>query len=175
METICKADPFVLENDTVFDMLKSYVSSYKALQSTMFTRNNLRIFDTSLADFIHGHCLRFQDFAFSVLKADKTVHIPFCVECGLMPDSPYHQIFECVSFQSYHRDILATSIGNLEVNFHIPLIFNQEEESVRQVLQYQRELGLSGQYTDTELSRICFKKQVQHICSTYQFGDQFLI
>ena len=35
---------------------------------------------------IHGHCLRFQNFVFAVEKADKFVHIPYCLQCGMKPE-----------------------------------------------------------------------------------------
>ena len=144
------------------------------MQSTLFSRNSSRIADTRIADFLHGHCLRFQDFTFSVLKANRDLVVPLCLECGLLPDSPYHQVLECTSFQSSYSDALNLSIGKFETNFHIPLIFDQEDESIPQVAMLYNELGILSCYGTAELSRINFKNQIQFICATSQFGDQLL-
>ena len=85
------------------DELKIYIKTFDAIKNSIFIRNSKRRENTQLADFIHGHCLRFQDFVFAVEKADKSVHIPYCLECGMKPDSPYHQIIECPKFDSLHK------------------------------------------------------------------------
>ena len=56
----------------------------------------------------------------------KIVHAPICLECCITPDSPHHQVFECPNFQTEFRSSLASSIGNLETNFHLPLLFHTD-------------------------------------------------
>ena len=99
--------------------------------------------------------------------------MPSCLECGLLPDSPSHQVLECVNHPSVHRDALSLLIGKFEYNFHIPIIFNQEDETNPAVIDFHDQHELSLNHCPS-LSQMHFKKQVRIICAQSQFGDQLL-
>ena len=69
-------------------------------------------------------------FFFSVLKYDKSKFVPLCLECSSSPDSVYHKILECQSY-SCNEEIVdlrsqLTSLKELEVNFHLRLLFSDD-------------------------------------------------
>ena len=153
MSMIRTEDPYNIEQLHSDEELYHYVDTFNASQAPLFGRHDKRVDDTNLADFLHGHCLRFQNFAYSIVKADKALHAPICLECMDQTDSVHHKIFECPRFQSEARDHLLSGIGVLETNFHLPLIFGS--------------LDLSD-------TRKHFAEQVSLICNNSMFGDELL-
>lgn len=153
-------DPYNIEQLHTDEELSHYVNTFNAIQNPLFRRHDKRMDNTNLADFLHGHCLRFQDFAYSVLKADKALHAPICLECMEQTDSVHHKIFECPHFMSEARNRLLTEIGVLETNFHLPLIFGSP--------------NLPTIHTSAGNTRKHFAKQVSLICNNSMFGDELL-
>ena len=98
------------------------------MENPLIARYNSRYQGTNLLDFLHGRCLRFQNFVFSVLKYDKSKFVPHFLECSSSPDSVYHKIFECQSYSSNEEIVdlksQLTSLKELEVNFHHRLLFS---------------------------------------------------
>ena len=92
----------------------------------LVTRSMNRETSTRILDFIHGHNLRFQNFAFSVQGRGQATEEPYCLECGEQLDSPYHKLFECTAagtVTALRDQCLPLSVCN--ANFHIPLIFTR--------------------------------------------------
>ena len=100
---VCRDDPYNLEQLHPDEYLHGYINSLNALRDPLFKRHENRIDNTNFADFLHGHSLRFQDFTYSVLKANKNLYAPLYLKCTARPDSPHHQLFECPNFQSELR------------------------------------------------------------------------
>ena len=121
----------------------------------LFLRQDKRIENTHLADFLNGHCIRFQDFAFSYLKADKSRHVPMCLECCQYPDSVQHKVFECSLFDTEDRVYLRETIGHLEHNFHIGIIFAKADHDRKDILA-------------------AFCRQAEIICEQSAFKDELL-
>ncbi|KAL5264402.1 hypothetical protein ACHWQZ_G005480 [Mnemiopsis leidyi] len=126
ISSVCKDDPYNLNQLHSDEHLQGYINTWNSLKNPLFKRHESRIDNTNLADFLHGHSLRFQDFTYSFLKVNKNRHAPLCLECTANPDSPHHQLFECPNLQSEYRDRLTASVGNLETNFHLPIIFHTD-------------------------------------------------
>ena len=172
--SILKEDPYNIEQLYSDEHLSSYVDTYQALKNPLFKRNESRIDNSNLADFLHGHCLRFQDFAYSVLKANKDIHTPLCLDCSMKPDSVHHKLFDCSNFQSDSRINLEASVGKLETNYHLPLIFHTEnDENIR------RTTVSISEDTVTFSCNICvareeLKNQISIICDQSLFGDELL-
>ena len=136
-------------------MFTELMVKFDAIQSTIFSRMSRRLQNTQIADYLHGHCLRFQDFAFSVEKANKSLFAPICIECGILPDSPYHQLMECTSFDSTYRSNIMEDLASYETNFHIPLLFNKINDM--NMLSALRSVGIYGNadlFTDASVIRI---------------------
>ena len=175
MELICKEDVYRVDGEERKEEMMSFVNTFDAIQSTIFSRMSRRLQNTQIADYLHGHCLRFQDFAFSVEKANKSLFAPICIECGILPDSPYHQLMECTSFDSTYRSNIMEDLASYETNFHIPLLFNKINDM--NMLSALRSVGIYGNadlFTDASVIRDNFCKQVELICCTSSFSDQIL-
>ena len=154
MELICKEDVYRVDGEERKEEMMSFVNTFDAIQSTIFSRMSRRLQNTQIADYLHGHCLRFQDFAFSVEKADKSLFAPICIECGILPDSPYHQLMECTSFDSTYRSNIMEDLASYETNFHIPLLFNKINDM--NMLSALRSVGVYGNadlFTDASVIR----------------------
>ena len=164
MKAVTIEDPYNLEEPHSKEELKQYINTHNVMQEPLFSRSDSRLDNTNMADFLHGRCLRFQNFAFSVLKADKSLHAPLCLECMQLPDSVHHKIFECSNFESEERSALLDEIGNLETNFHIPLIFGLLEENMDNELVF----------ISPKESRKLFQRQVKNICCNSSFKDELL-
>ena len=181
MASLRKDDPYNIEQLFTDEELGAYVNTANALRHTLFQRHEKRIDNTNVADFLHGHCLRFQDFVYSVLKVNKSIHAPICIECTLAPDSPHHKIFECTSFQSDFRSQLSSQIGNLETNFHLPIIFHTVFDTVSDTnldIQNTNEVHTNN-YQNLSTCNVCtvvkcLKNQISTICSQSMFGDDML-
>ena len=170
---IKKEDPYnIIEPLHTNELLQSYVNSLNSLKDPLFERHEKRLDNVNLADFLHGHCLRFQDFTYSVQKADKTVHAPICLECCTTPDSPHHQVFECPNFQTEFRSSLAPSIGNLETNFHLPMLFHTDPNK-KSDITVSDSGAISVNCTLCE-ARKALKQQVKIICEQSHFKDDLL-
>ena len=76
-------DPFcTTDQDEIAEEAKPYINTGNTvIRSKLFHRTDRRIDNVNLADFLHGRSLRFQNFAHSVLKADKSKYFPHCLEC----------------------------------------------------------------------------------------------
>ena len=172
LANVCRDDPYNLEQLHPDDFLHGYINSLNALKNPLFKRHENRIDNTNFADFLHGHSLRFQDFTYSVLKANKTLHAPLCLECTTRPDSPHHQLFECPNFQSESRNHLYAAIGILETNFHLPIIFHTDNN--RNATLNVMEDGTISHTCPLCETRQAFKHQVKLVCEKSQFQDEFL-
>ena len=128
MNGIINVDPYNIEPIHSSDELGILVNTQNVLRNPLVLKSNSRYHSSNLLDFLHGRCLRFQNFAFSVLKYDKSSLVPLCLECSILPDSVYHKLFEC---QVYSRDVIAlrdqlSHLKDLEFNFHLKIIFSDE-------------------------------------------------
>ena len=106
--------------------------------------------NTQLADYLLGHCLRFQGFAFSVEKANKSLFAPICIEC--------------TSFDSTYRSNIMEDLASYETNFQIPPLFNKVNDI--NMLSALRSVGVYGNadlFTDASVIRENFCKQVEFI------------
>ena len=124
MDSLMKVDQFTIEPLHTNEELRAIVNTKAISLAPLLNRSLSREESTSYLDFVHGHNLRFQNFAYSYLQYDSSVAVPTCLECGLLPDSPYHKIFECISVGGASRlrqDLNPISI--YELNFRLPLIF----------------------------------------------------
>ena len=155
LNEVLKKDPYNIEDLHSHEYLSRFIDMTLLTENPLFQRKDIRINNTNLADFLHGHCLRFQNFAFSYLKADKSMHAPLCLECCMAPDSVHHKVFECSMFDSEHRNYLQEKVGSLEHNFHLAVIFAKPED--------RKEL---------QASLSC---QIDHICQSSSFKDDLLI
>ena len=79
----------------------------------LFPRNTLRSENTVIAEFIHGHSLRFQNFCKSVGISDSDI----CEICNKMADSPEHQLFECNELTNEYREELLKEINYNIIDF----------------------------------------------------------
>ena len=119
----------ILRQDTNVEELCDMIDTYMIMKVPLLTRALDRASSTYILDFVHGRSLRFQDFAYSYMRSHGAIGtstaIPYCLECGILPDSPYHKLFKCTSMGvvTSTREQLH-GISTFESNFHIPLIFN---------------------------------------------------
>lgn len=111
----------------------------------------------------------------------KTLLMPLCLECTASPDSPHHQLFECPNLKSEHRDRLTASVGNLETNFHLPIIFHTDSYNNTSNVTVME----NGDIVFTEDGTIAFtcalcearkalKGLVRDVCKQSQFQDELL-
>ena len=153
MKGLANSDPFNIEPLHDTEELATFVNTACVISNPLVLRSDSRISSSNLMDFLHGRCVRFQNFAFSVLKYDKSVETPICLECAALPDSVFHKVFECSSYSErvqHFRESLS-EIGHLEHNFHLKIIF-----------------------TEDKTLRKAFFDLVQAICSESCFEDDFL-
>ena len=169
---IRKDDPFNLEPLQSDEYLFGFINCLNLFKEPLFKRHDNRMENTNLTDFLHGHSLRFQDFTYSFLKANKNVHVPLCLECTTSPDSPHHQLFECPNFQSEARSSLAMSIGSLETNFHLPIIFHTGISRATNMTILEN--GAISPACSICETRKDFKKLVQYVCEQSDFQDELL-
>lgn len=173
MGSILKADPYNIEQLHSDEDLSIYIDTYQALKNPLFKRNEKRINNSNLMDFLHGHCLRFQDFTYSVLKADKGIHIPLCLDCSMKPDSVHHKLFECSSFQSESRNNLEASVGKLETNYYLPLIFHTANKEDSRIATSPEDT-ISPFSCNICIAREDLRSQISIICEKSLFGDELL-
>ena len=124
ISTLCKEDEFTLEPRYSTEDLQNLVNTKEVVLTPLLHRGLSRSESTAITDFSHGHNLRFQNFAFRVLQYNSSLEVPTCLECGLLPDSSFHKLFECVSVGevSALRQEL-TPISKYEFNYRIALVF----------------------------------------------------
>eukprot|EP00116_Pleurobrachia_bachei_P009472 sb/3469734/ len=120
-----------LTRDDPFSILplRSQEDSEAFLDFPIVPRNMSRQNSSQVLDFVHGRSLRFQDFSFSYLRYERSLTVPNCLECGQLPDSAFHKLFECTAVRDVEglRDELR-DISSYEMNFHLPLIFSQDKQ-----------------------------------------------
>ena len=171
ISSVCKDDPYNLNQLHSDEHLQGYINTWNSLKNPLFKRHESRIDNTNLADFLHGHSLRFQDFTYSFLKVNKNRHAPLCLECTANPDSPHHQLFECPNLQSEYRDRLTASVGNLETNFHLPIIFHTDiYNNGPNVTMRNGEIL----FTEEGATSKALKHLVKDVCRQSQFEDDLL-
>ena len=111
-------------------------------------------------------------FSIHVPRFTGSFHAPLCLECTARPDSPHHQLFECPNFQSESRSHLCASIGNLETNFHLPIIFHTNTNGISN-LNVMEDGTILSTCTLCE-ARKAFKDKVKHVCEQSQFQYELL-
>ena len=72
MNGLINSDPFCIEPLHSTEELSTFVNTKNVVENPLITRYNSRYQGTHLLYFLHGRCLRFQNFVFSVLKYDKS-------------------------------------------------------------------------------------------------------
>ena len=100
MNGLINSDPFCIEPLHSTEELSTIADTKNVVENPLIARHNSRYQGTNLLDFLHGRCLRFQNFVFSVLKYDKSKFVPLkCLECSSSPDSVYHtQVEKYIKF-----------------------------------------------------------------------------
>jgi exonuclease III len=88
----------------------------------LFPRNSTRSENTYLAEFIHGHSIRFANFRKSIGMDESDI----CENCDTMVDSPEHQLFECETFHCPERDELLQLMDNNIADFNWKMITTEE-------------------------------------------------
>ena len=175
LSTILIRDDFSIEHlDELHSRLSHYIRTENTvIHSPLFTRDEKRIDNTNISDFLHGRCNRFQNFVQSVLKVDKSRHFPFCLECCQLPDSPSHKLFECENIpDSSLRTEALMSIKDLGTNFHLEVLFGSPEVDLTDLL-------MTNTFEPEHISnnkpvRTDFKRIVQNICKYSMFDDSLL-
>ena len=111
-------DNFLANNDTI--LLE--VSPHKML----FTASSTRQIDTNIMDFIHGHSLRFKNFAKTVKRT--TTHV--CILCHKHKDSPIHQLFYCEYLNGVERIEILDQFNEESAHYQFKLISTQDMDVV---------------------------------------------
>ena len=177
MPSILIHDDYSLEpSDELHSRLAHYIRTENTvIHSPLFTRDEKRIDNTNIADFLHGHCNRFQNFVHSVLKVDKSKHLPFCLECCQLPDSPSHKLFECCNIpDSSLRMESMMSIKHLGTNYHLEIIFGSPEVDLSDLSVLLSINLFELIHKDSKAVRTDFKRLVKDICKYSMFGDSLL-
>ena len=86
----------------------------------LFPRGSFRDENTSVAEFIHGHSLRFGNFRKTIKIEDSDI----CEYCNEMADSPQHQLFECPAFECPERKELLLLLQQNISDFNWKIITN---------------------------------------------------
>ena len=176
LPTILINDPFSIEDtEDLHNKLKVYIRTENRMSLPLFSRSNKRYMDTQLADFLHGRCLRFQNFAHSILKIDKRVHFPFCLECCSGPDSPSHKIFECTEIpDSSLRTKNIKDLQQLSTNFHLQILFGDPHPDEVPWEELMEKALLDDDETLSNNTCRDFKILVHDICKYSVFRDGWL-
>ena len=129
LSRMIKIDPYRLSPAKTHEDLLALVDSSAALEFPVVSRSMTRQSSSYVLDFMHGRSLRFQDFTFSYLHWDRSTSVPVCLECGQLPDSPSHKLFECDAVTGVEdlRERLK-DISAFEVNYHLALVFCKDRE-----------------------------------------------
>ena len=128
--------------------MRSLISTHNAINKPLFLRNDTRTQNSNMLDFLHGHCLRFQDFRKTVKRGclhDK------CLDCSEEIDSPTHKLFFCSPFSGTQRKALVTHLD----------LSNEELPLLKLKLLFSPTPGL----------RRAYKEMVSFICLSSQHGD----
>ena len=156
MNGLINSDPFCIEPLHSTEELSTIVNTKNVVENPLVARHNSQYQGTDILVFLHGRCLRFQNFVFSVPKYNKSKFVPLCLQCSSSPDSVYHKIFECQSYSSNEEIVnlrsQLTSIKELLVNFYLRLLFS-DDLSFRKV----------------------FFNLVQFICRESKFKDEYVV
>ena len=115
------------DSPTTVEELRSIVDTEAVSIAPLTNRSMDRRHSSLTMDYIHGHSLRFQNFVGSYQRIDRNVEKPYCLECGMHHDSPFHKLFQCpaVGAVSALRDqcrVVSVCAGN----FHLALIFSRD-------------------------------------------------
>ena len=150
---LTRDDPFSILPLRSQEELASIINSEAFLDFPIVPRNMSRQNSSQVLDFVHGRSLRFQDFSFSYLRYERSLTVPNCLECGQLPDSAFHKLFECTAVRDVEglRDELR-DISSYEMNFHLPLIFSQDKQL-----------------------KSNFRKLVRAVVEQSMFGDELLV
>ena len=154
IKQLTRDDPFCIIPIRSQEELASLVDSEAVLDFPIVPRYYMsRQNSSQVLDFVHGRYLRFQDFSFSYLQYERSLTFPNCLECGQLPDSAYHKLFECSAMQDVEglREELRV-ISSYEMNFHLPLIFSKDNQL-----------------------KSNFRKLVSAIVEQCLFGDELLV
>ena len=130
MNGITNEDPFNIEPSHGKEELSSMVDTMQLLSCPIIGRECTRLKSSNIMDFLHGRCVRFQNFAYSVLKYNKSMLAPICLECCTLPDSVYHKLYECEAYSDCEtvKDLRKQleEVAKYEFNHHLPLIFTYD-------------------------------------------------
>ena len=106
MKGLTNEDPYNIEPTHGIEELSIMVDTMQLLSCPIISRECTRMQSSSIMDFLHGRCVRFQNFAYSVLKYDRCKMTPICLECCTLPDSVYHKLYECEAYKGDSQTIL---------------------------------------------------------------------
>ena len=88
----------------------------------LFPRTSKRITDTKVMDLLHGHSLNFNSFQYTIGE----VLSPACNSCSVDDDN-YHQLMDCVKFNSTYRDPLSDLQPTQNIFLSVILDSNKEQ------------------------------------------------
>ena len=150
---LTREDPFSIIPTHSQEEIASLINSEATLDFPIVPRNMSRQTSSQVLDFVHGRSLRFQDFSFSYLHYERSLTVPNCLECGQLPDSTFHKLFECTAIRDVEglREELKV-ISSYEMNFHLPLIFSKDKQV-----------------------KSDFRKLVRAVIEQSLFGDELLV
>ena len=95
----------------------------------LFPKGSTREENTVVAEFIHGHSLRFRNFRKSVGEDNEDT----CEFCEVMVDSPEHQLLECSTFECETRNTLLSLLGNniADLKWRVLTLQEDSEQAVK--------------------------------------------
>ena len=121
----------------------------------LFPKGSSRAENTLIAEFIHGHSLRFGNFRKSIGIDD----CDLCEHCGVMADSPEHQLFECENLECTERQellvLLNHNIGDFKWNITTSNLTEDQEHAVKLFadivhhIEQEYEIIMSGYSTNS--------------------------
>eukprot|EP00116_Pleurobrachia_bachei_P004525 sb/3464787/ len=97
IKQLTREDPFSTIPIRSQEELASLIISEAMLDFLIVPRDMSRQNSSQVLYFVHSRSLRFQDFSFSYLRYEISLTVPNCIECGQLPDSTFHKLFECLN------------------------------------------------------------------------------
>jgi hypothetical protein len=91
----------------------------------------------------------------------------------MKPDSVHHKLFECSNFQSESRNKLEASVGKLETNYYLPLIFHTANKEDSRIATSPED-SISPFSCNICIAREDLRSQISIICDKSLFGDEIL-
>ena len=138
------------DQDLVTSQHLNMVKTEQLTVTKLFMRDDKRVDNTDMLDFLHGRCLRFKDFKSSINR-DKDPKSMLCLDCNKSIDSPQHKLFVCEAFKCSERDILISQMATEDLAIYKLIVI----------------------FTSDQDMKSAFRNLVKAICSSSTFGDEY--